>query len=285
LKRRERDWGALELIGAQKWVSFDTLGEFWAPDHSPAILLSSRREQLALPESKPQGQTGRGGQRKEQPWPADWLHRSMAVARIVYKLEAHGLVKRWQPWDGQPQWVALTEEGYRYRHLPWHELDWPDEDELRHNGTYYRSHIHLINQARVQLLAGAAGAPKHTWTSERAIASSFPLKEAGMNLPHLPDGVMQLVEPGSWDITIEGEIVDTVLMQPDQQIAVEVELSRKSYPRLQWDVLPSLLERYDFIWYFADEDARKAVYKARDQHVPREEDQRRIRVMKLQDYL
>lgn len=38
-----------------------------------------------------------------------------------------------------------------------------------------------------------------------------------MDLPHLPDGVMQLVEAGSWDITIEGEIVDTVQMQPGQQ--------------------------------------------------------------------
>jgi hypothetical protein len=284
LKRKERDWGAMELIGSMRVMRFDTLGEYWAPDHSVAIALPDQQKSEEQKQEEKTG-PGRGGKRTGEPWPPDWQHRSMAVARIVYKLEEHGLVKRWQAWDGQPQWVALTEEGYRYRRLPWHELDWPDPDDLNHDGRYYISHTHRVNQMRLRLLAGAAGVPKHIWISERAIEAGFPPKESGISLPQLPDGVMLLQEDGKWDITIQGEVVDTVEMKKDQRIAVEFELSRKSYPRLEGRVLPSLLEQYDFVWYFADEDARKAVYKARDQHVPNEDDQRRIRIMKLSEYL
>lgn len=286
LKRKERDWGAMELIGSMRLVRFDTLGEYWAPDHSPAILPPKQEHQAPdQPKQEEEAGPGRGGKRTGEPWASDWLHRSMAVARIIYKLEDHGLVKRWQPWDGQPQWVALTEEGYRYRRLPWHELPWPDPDDVNHDDRYYISHTHRVNQMRLRLLAGAAGVPKHTWISERAIEADFPPKESGISLPQLPDGAMFLQEDGKWDITIQGEVVDTVEMKKEQKIAVEVELSRKSYPRLEGRVLPSLLEHYDFVWYFADEDARKAVYKARDEHVPDEEDQRRIRIMKLDEYL
>jgi len=277
-RKTDKDWSGWEVVGSMKWTRFDTLGELWDPRHEPAITLAATKQQEKLTQ---------GGSRTGRPWPRDWHHRSMAVARIVYRWRDHGFAKLYQPWDGQPQWVSLTEAGLAERHLPWHEVDWPEDDEdLRHDDDYYISHIHRINQIRMRLLGGAAGAPQHTWISERAIAADFPLKEAGMELPHLPDGVMFLQKDGFWNIELTSdEIVDTVEMKSGQKVAIEVELSRKSYPRLRWQVLPSLLERYDFVWYFADEDARKAVYKARDQYVPNQDDQRRIRIMKLQDYL
>ena len=279
-KKTEKDWIGWELVGSQRWTRFDTLGELWDPQHRPAILLPMQNGQQQAEK------LGRGGKRTGLPWPIDHHHRMMAVARIVYRWQEQGFAKLLQPWDGQPQWVSLTEPGLAERHLPWHEVDWPEDHEaLRHDDNYYISHIHRINQMRMRLLSGAANAPRHEWISERAIAADFPLREAGMELPHLPDGVLLLQEDGKWDITIEGEIVDTVEMKNGQRVAIEIELSRKSYPRLQWQVLPSLLERYDFVWYFCDEDARKAVYKARDQYVPNEDNQRRIRVMKLRDYL
>jgi hypothetical protein len=284
-KKTDKDWSGWELVGSMRWVRFDTLGELWDPEHKPANVLPYQNSTTGQEEKR-----GRGGSRKGFPWPKDHLHRMMAVARIVYRWKEHGFAKLKQPWDGQPQWVSLTEAGYAERRLPWHEIDWPEDDkDLRHDDDYSISHIHRINQMRMRLLGGAANAPSHEWISERAIEADFPLKEAGMSLPHLPDGVMHLQEDGKWDIEIEEdgiiETVDTVEMKSGQQVAIEVELSRKSYPRLQWKVLPSLLEKYDFVWYFADEDARKAVYKARDEHVPNEEDQRRIRIMKLDDYL
>lgn len=280
-RKTEKDWDGWELVGSMKWMRFDTLGEFWDPQHRPALLVPTDTQDKKL---------GRGGSRKDVVWPRDLPHRLMAVSRIVSRWEAHGFAKCKQPWDKQPKWISLTEAGLAERHLPWHEVDWPDDDEaLRHDDQYYLSHIHRINQIRMRLLAGAANAPRHEWISERAIAAGFSFKEAGMALPHLPDGVLLLQDDGAWDIKIEEDgviqTVDTVVMKNGQRVAIEVELSRKSFPRLEQRVLPSLLEQYDFVWYFADADARKAVYQARDKYVPREEDQRRIRIMKLGEYL
>src|SRR5690349_14904452 len=98
---------------------------------------------------------------------------------------------------------------------------------------------------------------------ERAIAATFPPKEAGVLLPCLPNGVMHLEDDGAWDIRVAGQIVDTVAMQSGQTVAIEVELSRKSFERLNQRVLPSLLEQ----WYFCEEQARHAVHKARGEYV------------------
>jgi len=96
---------------------------------------------------------------------------------------------------------------------------------------------------------------------------------------------MHLKEDGTWDIRVAGQVVDTVAMQREQRVAIEIELSRKSFERLNHRVLPSLLEHYDYVWYFCDEPARQAVYKARGEYLKAEADQRRIRIMKLEDYL
>src|SRR5579884_1892376 len=205
-KTQDRDWDGWEFVGSMKWVRADTLGEFFDPEHQPAIILS-KEELQKREEERPR--TGRGGKRTGLPWPREYTDRMNATMRIVYKWEENGFTKRWQPWGGQPQWIALTEAGLFERQLrKWHEIDWPDKESVRHDDLYYISHTHRVNQMRVRLLGGTANAPKHRWLSERAIESSLPPKEAGVMLPHVPDGVMLLREDGSWDITIKGEVVD-----------------------------------------------------------------------------
>lgn len=281
-KTQERDWDGWELIGSMKWVRADTLGMFWDPAHRPAIIQPPHEKQQGATSETP---NTRGGKRTGLPWPQEYTARMNATLRIVYRWEAHGFAKRWQPWAGQPQWVSLTEAALAERMLPWHEIGWPDRESIRHDDRYYISHIHRVNQMRVRLLGGAADAPMHLWKGERAIEATFPPKDAGALLPHLPDGALVLQEDGAWDIKIGSEIVDTVAMRTGQTVAIEVELSRKDFERLDRRILPSLLEHYDFIWYFCEEDARKAVYTARGQHLKKEEDQRRIRIMRLDDYL
>lgn len=279
-RMQDRDWDGMELVGSMRWVRLDTLGEAWDPQHRPAIVGQKETEQHNGAEKRT-----RGGKRTGLPWPSDATDRMNAVLRIVYRWKEHGLAKLYQPFASQPQWISLTEAGLAERELLWHEVDWPGKEALRHDDRYYISHIHRVNQMRIRLLAGAANVPEHEWTSERAIEARFPPREAGVLRPHLADGELKLTADGSWPIMIDDEIVDEVQMHEKQKIGIEVELSRKDYQRLDERILPSLLEQYAFVWYFAEPAARQAVYTARGQHLSSEEDRRRIRIMSLEEYL
>lgn len=281
-KIQDRDWDGWEFVGSMRWVRADTLGEFFDPQHQRAVILPKEERQQRKEE---RSTAGRGGKRTGLPWPSEYTDRMNATMRIVYKWKEHGFAKYWQPWGGQPPWISLTEAGLFERQLPWHEIDWPDKQSIRHDDHHFISHTHRVNQMRVRLLAGAAYVPQHEWISERAIDARFPPREAGMLRPHLADGELVLTENGKWQIIVDKEVVDEVEMKAKQKIAIEVELSRKDYPRLDKRVLPSLLEQYDFVWYFCEPKARQAVYTARGEHLPSEEDRRRIRIMLLDEYL
>jgi len=140
-KTGPRDWDGWDLLGSMRWVRADTLGELWDPEHQPAIIQSPQEQ---LQETDPEPKKGRGGKRTGLPWPHESTSRMNATLRIVYKWEEHGFVKRWQPWAGQAQWLSLTEAGLYERNLPWHEIDWPEKERLRHDDRYYLSHIHRM---------------------------------------------------------------------------------------------------------------------------------------------
>ena len=277
-KMQDRDWDGMELVGSMRWTRLDTLGEFWDPEQKPA-------EKKIRQDSSEEVKRRRGGIRTGLPWPKNFTDRMNAVLRIVYRWRDHGFAKLCQPYASQPQWISLTEVGLYERQLPWHEVDWPTKEDMRHDDRYYISHIHRVNQIRVRLLAGVANVPKHEWIAERAIDARFPSRESGLLRPHLADGELVLKEDGKWPILVDDEVVDEVEMRSGQKIAIEVELSRKDYLRLDERIFPSLLEQYDFVWYFAEPAARKALYTARGEHLSSEEDRRRIRLMALSDYL
>ncbi len=184
-KLTTRDWKGLPFVAEQQFVRYDTLGGWWDPGHEPATHES--RQQQAKEGQKP----GRGGKRTGLPWPKDYHRRLAAVTRIVdERWVPMGLAESFQPFAGQPKWVRLTDLGYRILGLPWRETPFPEDLRTFWHDRERRSHIHCINQIRVYLAGGGAHAPKHTWISERALEAEQPLKEAGMTLPHLPDGVM-----------------------------------------------------------------------------------------------
>jgi hypothetical protein len=275
-RNMSRDDDLLRFNAEQTFLRFDSAGEYLAPGYTPAVA-DPPAEQLA----DTRAPTKRG-------WPADARHRAMAVSRLMRKLEKRGHVDLLQPWADQPAWSRVTAAGLHHIGLDWEETLWPDTPEkiearFRHD-SQFKSHNHLINQVRLLLMRGEASAPPGIWKGERDIETVLPPREKGKHRPHKPDGLWYLKEDGSWSITRRGTILDTVEMKAGQIIAIEVECSRKSDRRLE-EILPELVESLDFVWYFCLNDTiHRAVVDARAT-LPNDEQRRRVRVLKMENYL
>ena len=74
-------------------------------------------------------------------------------------------------------------------------------------------------------------------------------------------------------------------MRRGERIAIEVELSRKDFARLQ-SILPDLLQHYSGVWYFCEQKAYDALVLAKQRllgsGVLSKEQGTRIRVIHLQ---
>src|SRR5207244_199269 len=93
-------------------------------------------------------------------------------------------------------------------------------------------------------------------------------------------------EAGAWDILdIEDQVLARIPLHPGNRIAIEVELNRKSYPRLQKEVFPRLLRQYDYIWYFCEPEAHRVVSEARMRFLSTDTERGRLRIMQLYDHL
>ncbi|GCF10909.1 hypothetical protein [Dictyobacter arantiisoli] len=272
-----RDIDILHLGAEQTFVRFDTVGEWLAPDYSPATDLPPPAQ---LEDSTPPA---------KRAWPQDLRHRLMAVSRLMRKLESQGYVEIIQPWANQPAWFRVTTRGLRSLNLDWEEIPFPEAEDvearLRHD-RYYTSHNHMVNEVRLLLARGGAGAPLHTWRGERAIEEILPLREYGTRRPHKADGILYLQEDGSWDLRASnGTVLQTITMQAQQIIGIEVECTQKSNKRLL-EILPDLLEHHDFVWYFClNNSIRQAVSVARRDAFTNDEQRQRIRILKLEEYL
>jgi hypothetical protein len=272
-----RDTDLLRFGAEQTSVRFDTAGEFLAPDHSPATLEPPSAQ---LADTTPSAKRG---------WPQDQRHRMMAVSRLVNKLKDHGYVEIIQPWADQPAWFRVTAAGLRYLGLDWPEIPFPEPDQiegrLRH-GHGWNSHNHLINQVRMLLARGGAGTPPGTWRGEREIETILPPREKGTRRPHKPDGILRLTEPGEWDVRAKDKtVLYTVQMQVGQIIGIEVECTQKSDQRLA-EILPDLVAHHDYVWYFClTETIYDAVSRARKTSLETEDQRRRVRILKLKDFL
>jgi hypothetical protein len=274
-KVTNRDWDGLPFVAEMKFVRFDTLGEYWAPGFEIA-----NKESQTL-EAKDERLRNHGGRRINLPWPRESRKRLSAVAQVVSRWEHKmGFAETWQPFASQAKWVRITELGLFELGLPWAEIPFPERDRLRHDAEH-NSHIHRMNQVRLSLARGDVAVPRHRWISEREFEENLPLREPGMTRPHKPDGYLELEEEGASELKRSDGSIERIPLLRQSRIAVEIELSRKSYERLGSLVLPSLLEHYDFVWYFCLQEAYQAVVAARRDYVRSNVDRKRIRILLL----
>jgi hypothetical protein len=277
-RNTSRDVDILRLGAEQTFTRFDSVGVWLAPGYTLATDTPPRSQQEDTTPSV------------QRAWPRDLRHRLMAVSRLMRKLEKQGYVAILQPWSDQPAWFRVTAQGFRFLGLDWQEIPFPDthkdlEDRFRHD-RHFTSHHHLVNEVRLLLARGGAGAPHHTWKSERAIEMALPPRERGFHRPHKPDGILHLLEDGVWDIKASnGTVLQTISMQAHQIIGIEVECTRKSDKRLR-EILPNLLDHHDFIWYFClTPGIRQAISDVRRDTLPTNEQRQRVRLLKLEDFL
>jgi hypothetical protein len=278
IRDSSRDRDIVRFGAEQTFARSDTLGEYLAPGHTPAV---------AQP---PVSQLSDPTPPTKRAWPADSRHRLMAVSHLLRKLSARGYIEVIQPWSDQPAWYRATALGLRFVGLDWPEIPFPDDYEklearLRHDDQY-KSHNHLVNQVRLLLARGGAGVPAHTWKGERAIENELPSREKGIRRPHKPDGILYLNADGSWSVSArDGTILDTVEMTAGQLVGIEIECSLKSAQRLS-EILPDLLVYHDCVWYFClNHTIRKAVAQARRDALKADEERRRVQLLLMEDYL
>ena len=237
-----RDKPGLYFTADMKAVNCIHLAQYLAPNFAPAT--EEPRQQKN--DEKPT----RGGNMRNAPWPTNLRDRIHAITRIVHRWEEAGLVHTYRPWLDRPKWVSVSLEGLRRLGLDYNDAPFPDESELDH----------LYQVTRVRLLVGhcpdepGAAWFKHAWISERAIKSVYRQHMAGIVLPHLPDGALELDE----DAEVKMADGEKFLFRRGHRIAVEVERRRKDFRRMD-EILPALLKHYHGVWYFCQPKAADAV--------------------------
>jgi hypothetical protein len=153
------------------------------------------------------------------------------TAKVVKRWEQLGLVERaWILYD-DAAWVWCSQEGLR---LVAEELG-----ELRpYTPTPAKvNHLYWCNHARLYVEQGHNDAE---WRSERQLRANQK-SERGIKRPHVPDAV----------VTIDG-----------QQIAIEVELSTKTYSRLDKILHELATSDYHTTWYFVRGRAKQVIETA-----------------------
>jgi hypothetical protein len=127
-----------------------------------------------------------------------------------------------------PPWIWLTPFGLR-------ELDFDFKPFSPRLGAL--PHLHAINFVRMLTEKQAKDAE---WISQRSLLAEQPRRRSGENIPHIPDA--------------------EVIYQ-DACYAIEVELTVKAHARLV-SILQELVQMYDFVFYYASEEAAQAVHNA-----------------------
>ncbi|GCE15327.1 hypothetical protein [Tengunoibacter tsumagoiensis] len=270
-KYTSRDHKALLFVAQQKFVCFDQLGQFLAPDLSPAT---------EIPHSSEEGAPLHGGRRSHLHWPQDRRKRIHAVAELARRWQNKmGFVDVWQPWSHEPPWLRITQSGLLNLGLDWNELPFPED----RNRLTLTSHTYHITKRRLFLANGGSHAPAHRWISERAI-EAHQIKEGGVKIPHRPDGVMELLEEGMFPIIRNGSLIEEVPLAPGQHVAIEIELTQKKFDRLGEHILPSLLNNYDFAWYYCGKkEVYDALVTARRAYLQTDEERKRLRIFLLEE--
>jgi hypothetical protein len=264
----ERDDRGLLLLAQMKFVPYDLLGQWLAPGLASAI---------DEPPDETADKKQRGGKRDDVPWPLDRKKRLHATAELVRRWdEKMDFARRWKPWKHEPAWARITEAGLRNLGLDWPEIEFPED---RHRLTL-ASHTYHVNKRRLHLARGGSQAPSHTWISERKIYVDQCNQGINAERAHRPDGVMLLLADGSYPLRRGEVVIETIPMKRGQTVAIEEERSRKGSERLGKGILPSLLARYDYTWYFChDRDVYHALIAARRDYLQTDDERKRIRIL------
>ncbi len=267
-----RDDRGLLLTAQQKFIAYDHLGQHLAPNLEPALDEPEDEQENLL--------RSHGGRRNALPWPQDRRKRLHAVAEIVRRWEKKmGFAESWKPWANEPPWARITALGLRNLGLDWNEIPFP-EDRHRLSIT---SHTYLISQMRLHLARGGSNAPTHIWISEHEIEAANS-KTTGQHFPHRPDGILVLQTDSSFPLKRGDTLLEEIPLKRGQRIAIEVECSRKSFERLGNHILPSLLEHYDFGWYFCgNKEVYDTIVAARRMYLPTDEERKRIRILLMEE--
>jgi hypothetical protein len=250
----------VRFVADMKAVSYLHLAQYLAPNYEPATETSPAGEEEQPGYSIEKRYTSRrGGPRRNAPWPTDRRLRLKAVSRLVHEWEDMGLVQTERPWSDQPKWVWATMAGLCRLGLTYNDAHFPEaEEELEH--LYQITRVRLLVGRRPQESGAAWFA--HSWVSERAIKSGYPQNTAGVVLPHLPDGAMELDE----DAPVRMASGELLSFRRGDRLAVEVERTRKDFARLE-AILPDLLAHYRGVWYFCSPKAADAVLATKERLV------------------
>lgn len=140
------------------------------------------------------------------------------TAEIVRRWQELKLVEKGRILHNGPAWVWLTGEGLRLisEELGSFRPYTPNPAKLNH--LFWCNHARLFVEGRKQ---------DTTWTSERELAAGNHI-ERGQKRPHLPDAVV---------------------ITNQHSVAIEVELSPKTYPRLDTILHELARSGYNAVWY------------------------------------
>jgi len=258
-----RDLRELEFVAYSTTARVDQLAQLSAPGLSPAID-DEPRKRLKKGEPKPPPKP-RGGVRPN--WPMGRYARVHAQMQMVNHWIDLGYAEKLRPNRDHPLWVVVTREGLRRIGAPYDDVPFPEGN---------LEHMYLINEVRLFLLQSTK-MPKHTWTSERELQKNEPLKYAGLHVGHRADGVMT--------VEVDTEFTrgnETIILEGGEQIAIEVERTRKDFKGIETTIFPDLLKTYQRVWYFCNPGPYDAISKSRAKLPP--EQQQRILVYKLRPH-
>jgi hypothetical protein len=166
------------------------------------------------------------GARSKKPTKEQGMLSASAVAQVLKRWRMLHLIEQKKILAITPPWIWLTQHGLR-------ELEFDFKPFSPRLGSL--PHLHAINFVRMLTEKQARGAE---WISQRYLLAEQPRRKAGEDIPHIPDAEV---------------------FYQDASYAIEVELAVKAHARLV-GILRELVQMYDFVFYYASEEAAQAVH-------------------------
>jgi hypothetical protein len=164
------------------------------------------------------------GRETRQPTKADGCVSASTARRVVARWKQEGLADARKYFYRQPEWVWLTRKGLMQMNLEYSNWS-PSVGILKH--------LHDLNSVRIRI---ENQFPECRWRSERDLRR----EHRNDSRFHVADG----------EVHLNGQV-----------IAVEVELTQKSMPRVT-EIVRQLSRQYDRIWYFVNGQTHPVIERA-----------------------
>jgi hypothetical protein len=187
------------------------------------------------------------GARSKKPTKEHGMLSTSATDQVLKRWRMLHLIEQKKILASTPPWIWLTPYGLR-------ELDLDFKPFSPRLGSL--PHLHAINFVRMLTEMQARDAE---WISQRYLLAEQPRRRAGEDIPHIPDAEVYYQDAG---------------------YAIEVELTVKAHARLV-TILRELVQMYDFVFYYASEEAAQAVHNALSELSA--DEQKQVKVALLED--